>query len=130
VSAVQSRRIPAEEIEDNSPLFRAGAKEVRPISYTRIARKFRCLFALAGLNSRVGRDRYIINIHSFRKFFKTEMTRLGVPRDYRVYAWSQDEHYLDVEALGVEYLRGIYAQADLSVLKKRNNLSLLTYWKL
>ncbi len=56
-----------------------------------------------------------MRVHSLRKFFKTQMEAAGVKTDYVEYFMGHKrDTYHDIESLGMEKLRSIYANANLS----------------
>ncbi len=59
---------------------------------------------------------YELRDHSLRKFYKTQMLSRGVQEsivDY--FLCHKSDTYTDIESLGVEKLRSIYAAANLSI---------------
>ncbi|RLG40229.1 MAG: hypothetical protein DRO05_06875, partial [Thermoproteota archaeon] len=79
-----TKKIPPEEIEDESPLFRTYEREVRPLSHRGASAAIWNVFKKAGLDRKNGKM-HEIRIHSLRKFFRTQMAALGVPSDYIEY---------------------------------------------
>jgi hypothetical protein len=64
-------------------------------------------------------SRYKLRPHSIRKFFRTQMTALGVDRDYIEYMMGHMvSTYHDIQMKGVEFLRNMYATAGLSIRPK------------
>jgi len=64
-------------------------------------------------------SRYKLRPHSIRKFFRTQMTALGVDRDYVEYMRGHKVNtYHDIQMKGVDFLRNIYAAAGLSIRPK------------
>jgi len=120
-----SRRgyIQPEEITDDSPLIRDSRyAKPKPISPSRIHDILHTLYERADLIH--GRNRrYQVRVHSLRKYFKTQMTALGVNSDYIEYMMGHIiDTYHDVQMKGVEFLRNIYASSGLSV-KPRTQVS-------
>ena len=113
-----TEKIPPEEIKDESPLFRTYEREVRPLSFTRAHNALREVMIRAGLRQGKKR-RYDLRIHSLRKFFRTQMAALGVPSDYIEYFMGHKlSTYHDVRMKGIEFLRGVYAAANLRIFPK------------
>lgn len=112
-----SAKIPPEEITDESPLFRTKEDvEVRPLTYSGAYNALHNLMIKAGLITKDGRRRYELNIHSFRKYFKTQLTAKGVPADYIEFMMGHKiSTYNDVKSLGIEKLREIYARSGISI---------------
>ena len=112
-----SGKIPPEEIEPESPLIRADyCREPRPISRKRACDIVRSLYMKAGL-ARERRGRlHTLRVHSIRKFFRTQLAAKGVPADYIEYMMGHKiSTYHDIKMKGIEFLRNIYAQADLRI---------------
>jgi len=111
-------KIPPEPITDESPLFRTKEKEVKPLP-PRVAKvALRNVLKRAGLFKKNGK-RSEIRVHSLRKFFRTQMTALGVPTEYVEYMMGHKlSTYHDVRMKGVEFLRGKYAEANIRIFPK------------
>jgi hypothetical protein len=57
--------------------------------------------------------------HSIRKYFKTQMLALGVQPDYVDYFMGHTvDTYHDIQSLGIDRMRAIYAAAGLAIRKK------------
>jgi hypothetical protein len=53
---------------------------------------------------------YELRLHSLRKYFKTQLSALGVQSDYVDYMMGHTVSvYNDIQSLGVEKLRNVYA---------------------
>ena len=114
-----TEKIPPENITDESPLIRAYTKEVKPLTEAQIHEIVHKLYVKAGLCSKIGGSRYDLRPHSLRKFFRTQLAALGVPADYIEYMMGHTiSTYHDIKMKGVEFLRGIYASAGLSIRPK------------
>jgi hypothetical protein len=62
---------------------------------------------------------YELRLHSLRKYFKTQLSALGVQSDYVDYMMGHTVSvYNDIQSLGVEKLRNVYAAAGLSIKPK------------
>lgn len=62
---------------------------------------------------------YTLRVHSLRKYFKTQLLSLGIQPDYVDYMMGHTvDTYHDVQSLGVEKLRNIYAGSGLSIKPK------------
>ncbi len=62
---------------------------------------------------------YTLRVHSIRKFFKTQLLALGIQPDYVDYFMGDTiDTYDDVQSLGIEKLREVYANAALSIRPK------------
>ncbi len=70
----------------------------------------------AGLISKSAREAYDLRVHSVRKFFKTQMVAANVQPDYIDYMMGHTvDTYDDIRSKGIEFLRNIYASADLRI---------------
>jgi hypothetical protein len=116
-----TKNISPENIHDESPLIRnMRSSRPLPISTTAVYIQVHKLYRKAGLISAesLGR-RYDICVHSIRKFFKTQLSSLNVQSDYIEYMMGHTiSTYQDIEMKGIEFLRGIYVAADLSIKPK------------
>ena len=62
---------------------------------------------------------YDLRVHSIRKYFKTQMLALGVQPDYVDYFMGHTvDTYHDIQSLGIDRIRSIYAAAGLAIRKK------------
>jgi len=112
-------RIPPETITDESPLIRAYSREVKPLTEKQIHRIVHNLYVKAGLCSKIGGSMYDLRVHSLRKYFRTQLTALGIPSDYIEYMMGHTiSTYHDIKMKGVEFLRNIYASSGLSIKPK------------
>ena len=112
--------IPPENLCDSSPIIRdEHSKSVKPITPSQVYNILHRLMAQAGLlGSKVGR-RYSMRPHSIRKFFRTQMTALGVSTDYIEYMMGHTiSTYHDIRMKGIEFLRARYAAAGLRIKQK------------
>ena len=116
-----TRRIPPENIHDESPLIRiAESKHSLPLTPGSLHRMVHRLYIKAGLLTSNPRGRrYDLRAHSIRKFFRTQMASLGVDRDYIECMMGHTiSTYHDIKMKGIEYLRGIYMASNLSIKPK------------
>jgi len=108
-------KIPPEDIGDDSPLFRTTGRKVVPLDRIGAYRAIRKLMNSTDLSRKEGR-RHDVVVHSLRKSFKTQMTTLGVPSDFVEYFMGHRQStYLKIESKGTEYLRGVYATANIRI---------------
>ena len=63
------------------------------------------------------KKRYEVRPHTLRKYFKTQMTKLGtINSDYIEYMMGHvTDTYNDIESVGIEYLRELYRNSGLSI---------------
>jgi integrase len=117
-----SKKIPPEQIHDESPLIRTNrCKEVRTVARQSITIRIHDLFVKAGiLEKNSSRRSYEVRAHSLRKFFRTQMASLNVDRDYIDYMMghASRDRYHDVRMKGVEYLRGVYLTSGIRIRPK------------
>ena len=112
--------IPAEELCDDSPLIRDEMYEVpRPIGEKQLYKRVHSLYFKAGLLKKNGKRSYDLRVHSLRKFFKTQMEAGGVKSDYIEYMMGHTiSTYHDIQSKGVDFLRSVYATANLRIRPK------------
>lgn len=116
-----TRYIGSEKIEDNSPLIRDEInRQVRPLLPQAIFRIVHGLYLRAALiqertsTTQTG-NRYSLRPHSPRKYFRTQLTVLGVQQDYIDYMMGHvTDTYLSLKG-PTEHLRTIYARSGLSI---------------
>lgn len=115
-----SGKIPPEEITSESPLIRdLRSRQPKPITPQRLHYSIQRLMRSAGLLGEKRGTRYRLRPHSIRKFFRTQMTALGVDRDYIEYMMGHMvSTYHDIQMKGVEFLRNVYAAVGLSIRPK------------
>ncbi len=114
-----TKKTPPENIHDDSPLIRSKTSRLpMPIKEAAIYATINALYRAAGLISKelkLGR-RYKLCVHSIRKYFKTTMESLNIKTDYVEYMMGHIiSTYHDVQSRGVDFLRGIYMAAGLSI---------------
>jgi hypothetical protein len=92
---------------------------VKPIGEKQVYQLVHNLYFKAGL-LKPNRGRvYDLKVHSIRKYFKTQLMALGVQSDYVDYMMGHTvDTYNDIQSLGVEKLRNVYASAGLSIKPK------------
>jgi len=135
-----TEKIPAEKIDGDSPLFANAKVErkpkgsdhgvdhaadieserliVKPLSYSCISRVLFRNFKRAGLIAK-DEKRHQLRIHSLRKFFRTQLTTLGMPTDYVEYMMGHKlSTYNTIEMKGIDFLRSVYAATNLRIFPK------------
>ena len=114
-----TEKIPPEEINEESPLIRnSRTKRAEPLESNAIYSRIHRLMFRIGLIKKNAK-RYELNIHSFRKFFKTQLIARGVQPDIVDFMMGHKvSTYSDIKGLGVEKLREIYRKADLRIKSK------------
>lgn len=118
VRRIGTSSIPPENITDESPLIRAAfAKAVRPLSVSELQTRVQNLFFKAGIRrKKQGTIRYDLTVHGIRKFFSTQMSFLGVQKEYIQYMMGhKTDRYFDAELEGIEYLRHVYKMSNISI---------------
>jgi hypothetical protein len=77
------------------------------------------LYARAGLLKEPKGRMYDLRVHSLRKYFKTQLSSIGVQPDYIDYMMGHTINtYHDIQMKGTEFLRNIYASSGLSIRPK------------
>lgn len=109
-----------EEITDTSPLIRdEGRAEPKGITPKQVRTIIHGLYMKAGLITKSGGRYYDLRTHSIRKYFKTQMIALGVQADYVDYMMGHTvDTYHDIQSVGIDKLRNIYAAAGLAIRQK------------
>lgn len=124
-----SDRRPPEKLEDKSPLIRdKTVHRVRPIGPKQIRKLVHNLFAEAGLLKPAEGRMYELRVHTLRKYFKTQLLALGIQSDYVDYWMGHTvDAYNDIQSLGVEKLREVYAASNLSIRPKTRTSKIELY---
>jgi integrase len=135
-----TRKVPPEEINDESPLFMTnrysngkddandeaqGSNREKHLRIDTEQCSYDCarwallnVFSKAGLVKMNGK-RHEVRIHSIRKFFRTQLTALGMPTDYVEYMMGHKlSTYHDIQMKGIDFLRNVYAAANLRIYPK------------
>ena len=115
-----SRYMQPEIITDTSPLIRdegkAESKDITPKQIRSIMHK---LYINAGLATKSLGRFYDLRTHSVRKYFKTQMISLGAPSDYVDYFMGHTiDTYHDIQNVGIDKLRNVYAATNLAIHPK------------
>jgi len=112
-----SGKIPPETITDTTPLIRTQSHRTpKPLTRDQTSRVIRRLYTKAGLISSTPKKRHSIRPHSLRKYFKTQLTALGTPREYIEYMMGHKiSTYQDIKMKGIDFLRNIYRASNLSI---------------
>jgi integrase len=115
--------LPPEEINDDSPLIRdASSKTPRGISPKQIYKQIHDLYHKTGLDTKNKNGGYELRVHSLRKYFKTRLVASGVPESHADYMMGHvTDTYNQVQSLGIEKLRSVYKNADLSIRTDSKN---------
>ena len=97
----------------------SGSSTIKPIGEKQVYQLIHNLYFKTGLLRRNNDHVYDLRVHSIRKYFKTQLMALGVQSDYVDYMMGHTvDTYHDIQSLGVEKLRNIYASVALSVRSK------------
>jgi site-specific recombinase XerD len=116
-----TKKIPSEQIHDESPLIRTvRCRQVKTMTAAAVQKLVHNLYVRAGVLENVPRKRHELRTHSFRRFFRTQMATLGVDRDCIGYMMGHraKDRYHDVRVKGVEYLRGVYLNSRIRIRPK------------
>jgi len=114
------QRMPPEHLTDESPLIRDETTRIpRTVGPKQIRKIVHNLYAKAGLLKQPRGRMYDLRVHSLRKYFKTQLLALGIQPDYVDYMMGHSvDTYHDIQSLGIEKLRQIYATSGLSIRPK------------
>jgi site-specific recombinase XerD len=110
-------KIPPEAISHQSPIIRdERSREPRPLGPKQIRKLIHNLYVKAGLVKAPKGRIYDLRVHSLRKYFKTQLLALGVQESYVDYMMGHIvDTYHDIQSLGVERLRNVYAASGLAI---------------
>jgi len=113
-------KIPPEVLNDQSPLIRNERhRQPKPVGPKQIRKLVHGLYVKAGLLKEPKGRMYDLRVHSLRKYFKTQLIALGVQESYVDYLMVHVvDTYHDIQSLGVEKLRNVYAASALSIRPK------------
>jgi site-specific recombinase XerD len=111
---------PPETLTDDSPLIRDDTRaRVKGIGPKQLRKLIHDLYKQAGLLKHLNGRMYDLRVHSIRKFFKTQLLALGIQADYVDYFMGHTiDTYHDIQSVGIEKLRAIYASAGLTIRPK------------
>jgi site-specific recombinase XerD len=117
-----TRKIPPEEITDNSPLIRSKnfAGKVLGVSEKTIRKIVHELAVSTQVAKKLPDSwMYSVRTHSLRKFFRTQMSASKLDSEIINYFMGHTvDTYEDVQSLGVETLRNLYTTAGLAIRPK------------
>jgi site-specific recombinase XerD len=115
-----SIKLPPEILADDSPLFRDETRKMpRSIGSKQVRKLVHQLYLRADLVKQPKGRMYDLRVHSLRKYFKTQLLALGVQSDYVDYMMGHTvDIYNDIQSLGIDKLRNIYAASGLSIRPK------------
>jgi site-specific recombinase XerD len=118
-----------EEITDDSPLIRDETRNdlVKGITTKQLRKIVHDLYLKAGLIKPSGGTPSELRPHSIRKYFKTQMIALGLQESYVDYFMGHlPDTYHDIQSLGIDKLRGLYASYGLTIRQKTQRSKLDT----
>jgi site-specific recombinase XerD len=109
-----------ETITDTSPLIRdEGKAEPKGIMSKQIRTNVHNLYVKAGITTKSLGRFYDLRTHSIRKYFKTQMIASNVQSDYVDYFMGHTiDTYHDIQNVGIDKLRNVYATAGLAIQAK------------
>jgi hypothetical protein len=109
-----------EEITDTSPLIRdEGRAQPKGITSKQVRTIIHGLYVRAGLVTKTMGRYYDLRTHIIRKYFKTQMIALGTQSDYVDYMMGHTvDTYHDIQSVGIDKLRSIYAASGLAIRQK------------
>jgi hypothetical protein len=116
------RSMPPEELTDESPLIRNCQVTDRVLGVTEktIRKIVHDLAVGAKISKKLPNSwMYSVRTHSLRKFFKSQLSTAKIDPDIVEYMMGHTiSTYEDVQSLGVETLRNLYASAGLAIRSK------------
>jgi site-specific recombinase XerD len=117
---IGTRYTKPEIITDTSPLIRdEGKAEPKDIESKQIRTIVHSLYVKAGIATKSLGRFYDLRTHSIRKYFKTQMIAAGVQADYVDYFMGHTiDTYHDIQNVGIDKLRNVYAAAGLAIQTK------------
>jgi hypothetical protein len=114
--------LPPECITDESPLIRCRSPhegQNNSIKERALGMLFSRLCHEAGIKRIRTATGFDVNVRSLRRFFRTQMSALGVQRDFVEYMMGHTpDTYLDLRMMGVEYFRRVYVISGISLKQK------------
>ncbi len=116
------RSMPSEELTDESPLIRNSHETDRVIGVTE--KTIRKIVHTLAVNAQVAKKlpnswMYNVRTHSLRKFFRTQLSTAKIDSEIVEYMMGHTINtYEDVQSLGIETLRNLYASAGLAIRSK------------
>jgi site-specific recombinase XerD len=117
-----SRYTPPEEITDNAPLIRSihYSHKIEPISEKQLRQIVHTLAVETGAAKKLADSwMYSVRCHSLRKFYKSQMLSAKIEPEIVEYMMGHTiSTYADVQSLGIEALRNMYAAANLQIRPK------------
>jgi hypothetical protein len=120
-----SRKMPPEQLTDESPLIRniRIAHKVVAVSEKAIRQIIHNLAVEAKIAQKIPGSRfYTVRTHSLRKFFRTQLSASKIDDEIIKYMMGKTiDTYEDVQSLGIEILRNLYTSAGLVIRKTQAN---------
>jgi site-specific recombinase XerD len=117
-----TRRVPPEELTDESPLIRNSCvgDRVLGVSEKTLSKIVHDLAVSTKVAKKLpGSWMYSVRTHSLRKFFRTQMSAVKLDSEIINYMMGHTvDTYEDVQSLGVETLRNMYSSAGLVIRPK------------
>lgn len=117
-----NRRTPPEELTDDSPLIRNSRITDRVVGITE--KTLGLIVHEIAVGAKIAKKlpnswMYSVRTHSLRKFFRTQMSAVKLDSEIINYMMGHTvDTYEDVQSLGVETLRNMYASAGLAIRPK------------
>jgi site-specific recombinase XerD len=117
-----SRYTPPEEITDDSPLLRSNhiAHKAIGVSEKTLRKIVHTIAVEADVSKKLPNSwMYSVRTHSLRKYFRTQMSASKIDSEIIKYFMGKTiDTYEDVQSLGIETLRNLYASAGLAIRPK------------
>ena len=117
-----SKYTPPEVITDDAPLIRSThyANRVEPISEKQLRSIVHKVAVETGTAKKLADSwMYTVRTHSLRKFFKSQLLAAKIESEIVEYMMGHTiSTYADVQSLGIDALRNMYAAANLAIRPK------------
>jgi site-specific recombinase XerD len=116
------RSMPPEELTDESPLIRNSHNTDRVLGVTE--KTIRKIVHTLAVNAKIAKKlpnswMYSVRTHSLRKFFRSQLSTAKIDSEIVEYMMGHTINtYEDVQSLGTETLRNLYASAGLAIRPK------------
>jgi site-specific recombinase XerD len=116
------RSMPPEELTDDSPLIRNSHNTDRVLGVTE--KTIRKIVHNLAVNAQIAKKipnswMYSVRTHSLRKFFRSQLSTAKIDTEIVEYMMGHTINtYEDVQSLGIETLRNLYAAAGLAIRPK------------
>lgn len=122
-----TKHLKPEVIQDNTPLIKQMCRKerVEPMKTRTVGILLRELFFQSGILTKKPHAKsfdYELTTGSLRKFFRTQMSVLGVEQHFIEYMLGhKKDAYFDVKMVGIDYLRRVYNLSGISISETKDD---------